>query len=181
MVPGVTSVSAVRSTLLALLFSLVTLGIGAAIGYVSLRGSVDQGWVSSPDSAPSFATIFITNVGTAFLLFSGVVTVGISALFGGLALGGFIGATFTVAAGTVGTAAAAGSIGWYAPLEFAGFIVAAAGGFSPAVGVLLRKSGESRRAAYVSALPRAGLFALVSVGMLGIAAGVEALIIGGRS
>lgn len=178
--PRVVKVSVARSTLLAFLVSVVTLGIGVIMGYVSLRGSVDSAWISGSTTTPSFATIFATNMSTALLLFSGVVTLGISALFGSLALGGFIGATFTVAAGTVGTATAAGSIGWYAPFEFAGFVVAGAGGFLPILAVMLRSAGESRRAAYMSVLPKAGLFALLSAALLLVAAGVEVLVIGGR-
>ncbi len=164
----------------ALAVALATVLIGAAVGFVSLRGVIDPVWSASDPADGDIVGIFTTNLRTAASLFAGVATFGFSTIFGSLLLGVFIGATFAVASATVGGSAAAASIFAYAPIEFAGFLAAATAGLMPSVALLRHRGGAGRWQAYMNELRRSAWAGGLSVVLLIAAAIVEGLVIRGR-
>lgn len=153
---------------------------GAALGYLSLRGS-HGGTADAVTSSATFGEILARNVPAALLLFSGVATAASSTVVALLLLGGYVGATFATAATAVGTASALGSIASYAPLELAALLLAAVGGLLPAAAVTGRPEPVRRRDAYAAALPPSLGLLLLSIALLVVAAAVEALVIHGRT
>jgi len=112
---------------------------GFLVGFLSThRMGSDFGPAPSSrdDAAAALAlSILARNLGIVLLLFSGVVTAGVSTVMGFGLVSIYIGATFGAAAANVGAAAALGSIVTYAPVEFAAFLIAAAAGLLPIASV----------------------------------------------
>lgn len=133
----------------------------------------------TPADAPGWTlgTILARNLGAAALLYSGVLTCGLSTAVSLAVLSAYVGATAKVGVLNVGAGAVLGSAGWYAGPEFLGCLVAAAAGLHPAATALRARSSGAPVRRYLAALPVSlGLFAAAVVLLL-VAAGVEAALI----
>ncbi|WP_448060442.1 stage II sporulation protein M [Cellulomonas hominis] len=179
--PVVTGVDRRHVAARALAAALVTTVSGFLVGYLSLRGVVQEAQPPESAAAAGLWTILGRNVGTAALLYSGVCTLGSSSLIAGLLLGGYVGATWAAAVSAVGVAGAGGSIMWYAPVEMLGLAVAAAAGLFPVVAMFARREQVSRRRAYAEALTGSLQLLATAVVLLLIAAFIESLVIGMRT
>lgn len=138
--------------------SVATFLLGLSIGFFSLPSVVDQAFLNSQQGLsggsgqyPDFLEIFTRNMGAGLLLFSGVLTGGLSTLIGLTLIAAYVGATLSVAANGVGFMEAAGSIIFYAPLEFAGLLIIATAGFWP--------GQRAMREIFSPTLVKAGVFA----------------------
>src|SRR4029453_8034716 len=117
----------------------------AAFGYGAVDVSGGQEAKEAGDSplfAPEFLHILARNVGAALVLYSGVVTLGLTTLIGSGILALYVGATVSLGVHSVGGTALIADVIWYVPFEFLGLILAATAGFQPVAGLanrLLRK------------------------------------------
>jgi hypothetical protein len=150
------------------------------------------GWssVSEAPAAPPGASadgvrwtlgaILARNLGAAALLYSGVLTGGLSSGVSLAVLSAYVGATAKVGVLNVGAGPVLGSAGWYAGPELLGCLVAAAAGLLPVTAALrARRSGSGgapvRR--YLAALPASLRLFAAAVVLLLVAAGLEAALI----
>jgi uncharacterized membrane protein SpoIIM required for sporulation len=170
-----------------LLFATVIPGVVILAGFVT--GLVSTAGVGSAHSAAPPAaglpqaltlawTIVVRNVGVALLLFSGVVTGGLSTLIGAGVVSLYVGATLGAASTNVGFGAALVSIAPYALLEFAALLLAAVSGALPVASVVVGAPsagtvGRGLISRYTRALPPALLLLGLAVAGLVVAAAVE--------
>lgn len=170
--------------------SLAALCTGIVLGYASMhQPNGDSTWVrSEAHSAMASCTdvlapIVIRNTGAALLLFSGVLTAGVSTVMTLGLMGAYIGATFEVAARTAGFSEAVGSIALYAPIEFLGLLIAATAGMLPlavSVARALHSSGEDGRSPlreYVGSMALSLKTLGVALAVILLAAVVESIVI----
>ncbi len=140
------------------------LGAGSADGGVHLHGAGEILGLAG--------TILVRNGSIMLMLFSGVVTAGVSTAVGLTLLALYVGATLGAAAGNVGLAPALGSILSYAPLEFMAFLIAAVAGMLPmaTAGLFRRDAGSGPRdrlRAYITSLSAAvRLLVVATLGVL---------------
>lgn len=172
--------------------SLATFLLGLSIGFLSLSAVVDQVFLNSQQGSPGvsgqqpqFLEIFIRNMGAGLLLFSGVVTGGLSTLIGLILVAVYVGATFSVAVNGVGFMEAAGSIIFYAPLEFAGLLIIATAGFWPGQRALLEMFSPTAAktrvfATYIGSLNDSMKVLFIGSTVLFFAAIIESIIIAHR-
>jgi len=179
--PVVTGVDRWRALAKTFAVALVTTVGGALVGYFSMKGVTQDAAPGVPVSHIAFWTILWRNLGAAMMLYSGVCTVGVSTVIGGLLLGGYVGATWAAAVSAVGAASAGGSIVWYAPLEMLGLVLAAVAGLMPVVAMLGRPPTTPRLRAYSDALPTSLRMLAIAVAVLVAAAFLETLVIGSRT
>jgi uncharacterized membrane protein SpoIIM required for sporulation len=129
-----------------LLSTAVGMALVAFAGYAAL----DVSWIAenktfekSPLYSGGFDQILLRNLGAALVLYSGVVTLGLTTLVAGGILALYVGATVALGVNSVGVAQLLADVAWYVPFEFSGLVLAAAAGLQPAFGaarlVLLHK------------------------------------------
>lgn len=169
--------------------SLVTFLLGVFLGIISVSSVADKSFLDSPQIISvggnrhlDVFEIFSRNMSAALLLFSGVVTGGLSTLIGLILTSVYVGATFGIAANSVGLAQAAGSIVLYAPLEFLGLIIVATAGFWPAQRALGHifsrgRAGVNVLAVYVHSLKDSLKILAVGSAVILLAAAAESLVI----
>ncbi|SDE21013.1 stage II sporulation protein M [Glycomyces harbinensis] len=143
-----------RTQYVALLVSLTVFITGALVGYHSLSGLelFTEGGDGGHDQ--SLAGIVGQNLGAAMLLYSGVVTLGISSLLGLGMTSAFVGATMAVAVDNAGWGEVIGTAWAYAPIEFGGCVVAAAAGLYPVLSVIGKVFAAEERLALLSTYAR---------------------------
>nr|WP_255672818.1 stage II sporulation protein M [Glycomyces amatae] len=166
----------------ALLVSLAVFIIGALVGYHSLSGLevfADGGEGGGHDQ--SLPGIVGQNLGAAMLLYSGVVTLGVSSLLGLGMTSAYVGATMAVAVGNAGWGEVLGTAWVYAPIEFGGCVVAAAAGLYPVLSVIGRVFAAEERLAlfgtYVRGLVDSLKLLAVAVAMILLAGLIELIVI----
>ena len=175
--------------------SAATLALGAwLVGFLT----VDPTWAASTLSGSrdwshvGARHILTVNLACALLLYSGVVSAGLSALAGVVWTGAYVGATMQVGVTNVGAGPMLDRVVWYLPLELAGLLLAATAGFYPlaAACVALVRAGLPDEPAHAAA--RVGLaylhgmrtslwYLAAGFGLLGCAAGIEAVVIASGS
>lgn len=172
-----------RALVVACAPALAVAGAGFWIGFTALAG-VSSAWTSPQALGTPTATLLMIlahNVPTVLLLYSGVVTGGISTVVAELLLAAYVGATMAAAIANVGSVSVLGSIGGYAPVEFLAFVVAAVAGYLPAAAWVARPVGSRRIAAYASGL-RGSLLGLAAALCTILAAGLlETVVITSRT
>lgn len=175
-------------TLIAFLVALVTLCVGAGIGYASIRGAAGTSGLAPATLhratfAHSLGSISIRNLAAATLLSSGMATAGFSTIIGLGLMAIYIGATFSAAAANVGAWPALWSIVAYAPVEFLGMLLAATAGLLPIVAFIHASIGEGapeRRGpvrTYLDSLPASLRVLALSASTIVVAALVESTVI----
>ncbi|UBH25112.1 hypothetical protein KW076_02660 [Micrococcus porci] len=176
--PGVLALAAVLAALLAL--------AGAAVGH-SAAGSLPAGLLGGPHTSDADWTltgILGRNLGAALLVFGGVVTGGALTAVTLPLVGVWVGATLRLALDAAGWEGAVGATVLYAPLEFAGVLLAAVAGLVPLAAALLRPRdadvvpGPLSR--YLGALPSACLLIGCALLLITAAGVVEHLVVSGR-
>ncbi len=136
-----------------------------------------------PTGPPGFLEILGRNLSAALLLYSGVITVGLTAGLGLLGVAAFVGGTLDIAVHNAGWSAVLGSTWSYVLLEFGGMVVAAAAGLHPLVSTVLTKredihTGPVRR--YLAALTPSLKLLAASMTLIVAAAAIETLVISRR-
>ncbi|MGD9959752.1 stage II sporulation protein M [Nocardioides sp.] len=133
--------------------------------------------------SPGFLEILGRNLSAALLLYSGVVTVGLTAILGLIGVGAFVGGTLDVAVHNAGWSGVLGSTWPYILLEFGGMVLAAAAGLHPLVSTLLTaRDGARTRTVnrYLAALTPSLKLLTVAAAMILSGAAVESLVISRR-
>jgi uncharacterized membrane protein SpoIIM required for sporulation len=124
--------------LVTFLVSLAIFVAGAVVGYASIGPiwAADSLGPATPDPArigPPMWVIVVRNTGALMLLYSGVLTLGVTSLLAMVMVSGYIGATMAVAVWNQGLGRLFAETGMYAPIEFAGLVLAAGAGLYPTV------------------------------------------------
>jgi uncharacterized membrane protein SpoIIM required for sporulation len=154
----------------------------AVFGYLA----VDVSWVrdargtgNSPLYGTDFVQILARNIGAALVLYSGVVTLGLTTLIGSGILALYIGATLSLGLNSVGGAALFADVIWYVPFEFLGLAMAATAGFQPAAGLAGRlvKNEPVTMASFIDSIARSLGTLLIAVALIVLGAAVEAVLI----
>lgn len=175
-----------RALPVALLMSLAIFATGAAIGYSSISPewaarSLGEPGASNPAFGGSFGEILVRNLGAIALLYSGVMTLGLTALMSLAMVGMYVGATMAVGVSNVGTWQVVGDTWFYAPIEFGGCVVAAAAGLYPVVALIGRMFTDEARTAAIGTYVNATLTSLKVFGcaaaLITLAAVIEAVAI----
>lgn len=144
----------------------------------------------------SFVAILLRNLGVCAFLYSGVISAGITTIAAVVLTSFSIGVSMAVVQDAAGLGSMLSDVIWYAPIEFAAFLVAAAAGIAPVLNAVLRvprcslnrvtigigedaavgnERGALRR--YFGAFPLALRLGIVAVAGIVLAAGVEATVI----
>lgn len=132
-------------------------------------------------SPRSFTEILLANMGAALMLFSGALFAGVTTIFGLVALSFYIGSTMAVAVHHAGLGGVAGSVWTYILFEFLAMVISATAGLHPLYMSLLSTNVEgSRLSRYVGGLTTSLKLQAVAVGLLTLAAGIEAFVISSR-
>lgn len=107
--------------------------------------SLDTTWINDAKASGEsslFSTdliqILLRNVGAALVLYSGIVTFGLTTLIGAGVLSLYLGATVSLGLHSVGATGLISDVVWYVPFEFAGLAIAATAGIQPAAGLISR-------------------------------------------
>lgn len=158
---------------------------GVALGAALL---VETSWFDDTTGTPAVSLTLVEilqrNTGAAMLLYSGVATLGLSAVLGLLGVSAYVGVSLRIVIDNGGLASLLRDSGSYVVFEFAGIVLAAAAGLHPLLATIRqRRSGrhEPLRVSYATAvLPSLGLLAL-SIVLILVGAVVEAAVISGRS
>jgi len=154
---------------------------GLLVGWSSVAQTPAAPPGDSAAGAPwTLGAILARNLGAAALLYSGVLTCGLSSGVSLAVLSAYVGATAKVGVLNVGAGAVLGSAGWYAGPELLGCLAAAAAGLHPVTAAL--RAGPSGSAGarvrrYLAALPGSLCLFAAAVVLLLVAAGVEAALI----
>ncbi len=171
----------------------VTLGItvlGVALGWTAVPPDVAESLVGTRAPRADVVAIGGGNLATVLLLFSGVVTGGLTTVVAALLVATFVGATLHVGVAASGWDLL-GQVGAYAPLEFAGMLLAAAAGLVPVVSAALPPRpatgatattavGPGAPARYVAAVGPALVLLVPAVALVALGAVVEALVVSAR-
>jgi len=175
-----------RSSKTELLVPPIVFVTGIVVGWASLSDSHVLGsgdWVTAKQSASADVLLHILgrNLSVLLLMFSGACTLGFSTVLGLGLLSTYVGATFGVAAANVGVADALSSVMLYAPVEFAGLLLAATAGLMPVTALVRAAFAESSRirpvASYVAALRPALLYLCYSLVLIAVSGGIETVVI----
>lgn len=154
----------------------------AVFGYAA----VDVSWVrdsqgtgSSPLYGTDFTQILARNLGAALVLYSGVVTLGLTTLIGSGILALYIGATVSLGLNSVGGATLFADVIWYVPFEFLGLVMAATAGLQPAAGLASRlmKNEPVSIGSFVDSLARSLGTLLIAVALIVLGAAIEGILI----
>lgn len=129
-------------------------------------------------------TILVRNISAIMLLYSGVLTLGVTSLLGLTFVSAYVGATLSVVVHNVGVWSMLSLSGLYAPLEFLGCVVAAAAGLYPAFALAGRVFvGEGQIAVigtYVGSIGTSLKVFAAGVTLIVVAAAIEATVIAMR-
>lgn len=131
-----------------------------------------------------FGPILVRNLGAALLLYSGVLTFGLTTLFAAAILGLYVGATVSLGVHSVGTAGIIADVVWYVPFEFLGLIMAATAGLQPAVAVvsqIVQKQGKFDLDFFTAHVIKSLGSLTIGVALIVIGAAIESILIGIRT
>ncbi|UVJ40128.1 hypothetical protein [Arthrobacter sp. CJ23] len=154
----------------------------AVFGYAA----VDVSWISdakdmgeSPFYGTEFLQILVRNLGAALVLYSGVVTLGLTTLVGCGVLALYIGATMSLGMHSTGGSNLVNDVIWYVPFEFLGLVMAATAGFQPVVGLGSRLLNDTpvTVASFVDDVARSLGTLLLAVALIASGAAIEAILI----
>lgn len=154
----------------------------AVFGYVA----VDVSWVrdaKGPGSSPLYGTDFLQilarNIGAALVLYSGVVTLGLTTVIGAGILALYVGATLSLGLNSVGGATLFADVIWYVPFEFFGLVLATTAGLQPAAGLAdrLMKNKPVSVGSFVDSIARSLGSLLIAVALIVIGAAIESVLI----
>lgn len=154
----------------------------AVFGYVA----VDVSWVldaKGPGSSPLYGTDFFQilarNIGAALVLYSGVVTLGLTTIIGAGILALYVGATLSLGLNSVGGATLFADVIWYVPFEFFGLVLATTAGLQPAAGLAgrLMKNKPVSVGSFVDSIARSLGSLLIAVALIVIGAAIESVLI----
>ena len=126
------------------------------------------------DFFKSLIGVLITNLPSALFLFSGVITLGITAGVGCVVLGLFLGFSVSAAVGTFGVGHVIAQTWFYTPFEVYGFMLAGASGLSVTRRLLML--GETPLQAFRNTRLRGFSLLAHSVAFLSISAALEAAV-----
>lgn len=176
--------------LAAVLVSLAIFGAGVAVGSLSISPDWAAQSLQSADETADvtvhhgFWAIVSQNLGAALLLYTGVLTLGVTSVLGLAMVSSFVGATVSVSVNNAGLLQTLGETGMYAPVEFAGVTVAAVAGLYPGFAVLGRmladRPAKSYVATYIAALITSLKLLACAALLIVAAAVVEAVVISVR-
>lgn len=167
-----------------LLASLVA-GSGIVLGFTE----IDANWAIESLSAGKgalgdlgFVDILSRNVFVALLLYSGVITLGISTLGGLITTSLFVGATMSVGITNSGVGGLLSDTGAYLPFEFAGLLVAGVAGLYPLISALLAPSRAHRGfwSSYLQAIAGSLCLLGLALALISVGAAVEAVLLASR-
>jgi len=120
-------------------------GLAIAFGRDLPRGTLGVSLGEASSDIPGvFLGILATNLGTAFLMFAGLVTFGLFAIAVGSAAGMFLGHSIVIAVAELGAGEVIVRTVLYSPLEVYGFTLALASGLTCVIDVLFRNEGSVR-------------------------------------
>lgn len=156
--------------ILATVLLLGTTVIGLMYGINALPAAEVQ--VNSESPLTTLLWILQRNIPAALLLFSGVVTFGLTALAGGAGVGLFLGHSMALATVTFGPAYVITHTFLYTPMELYGFVLAFAAGLTP-ITLLVRLRDRLSRKTVGETMHRALLLLGTSVVVLVVAAFLE--------
>lgn len=149
----------------------------AAVDVSWIKDAKDMG--NSPLYGTDFLQILGRNLGAALVLYSGVVTLGLTTLLGSGILALYIGATMSLGMNSAGSNLL-GDVIWYVPFEFLGLVMAATAGFQPVAGLarsLALKDKPSTVSSFVDDIARSLGTLLLAVALIVVGAAVEAILI----
>ncbi len=145
----------------------------------------DSSWIAAsvnetgrPPFSDSAASILMTNLGTALLLFSGVATLGLSSVVGVGLVAAFIGASMRAVMANLGPWTTLGHSGPYMFIEFAGVALAGTAGVLPVIAGLRAAFSDAEQApgfirTYGAAIPQAMQVFALAVVLIVVAAAIE--------
>ena len=121
--------------------------LGTAAGMTAVAwaayAALDVSWIADNAAfeesslfSGGFLQILMRNAGAALVLYSGVVTLGLTTLVAGGILALYVGATVSLGVHSIGVAQLASDVALYVPLEFGGLVLAATAGLQPACGAV---------------------------------------------
>jgi uncharacterized membrane protein SpoIIM required for sporulation len=175
-----------RALLVALVASLTIFLTGAALGYSSIgRAWAERSLIGVPAGPrPGGLDILVQNISVLMLLYSGVLTLGLTSLLGMVMVAAFVGATMAVGVSNSGIRQLAVETAAYAPMEFAGLVVAAAAGLYPVIAMAGRVFADEARlellGTYLRALRTSLKILACATGLIVVAAVVESVVLAVR-
>jgi uncharacterized membrane protein SpoIIM required for sporulation len=150
----------------------------AAVDMSWIRDSRDMG--GSPLYSKDFLQILGRNAGAALVLYSGVVTLGLTTLVGSGVLALYVGATVSLGVHSVGGASLVADVVWYVPFEFFGLVMAATAGFQPTAGLarrLVLKNEPVTVRSFIDDMARSLGTLLIAITLIVLGAVIEAVLI----
>lgn len=178
-----------RDTRVAVLSALAIAGLVAAGGAVLGFRAIDPSWAAESLGAGKgalgnlgFPEIIVRNGSAALLLYSGVVTLGVSTLGVLTMTSVYVGATMSVGVTNSGVAGLIGDTGLYIPFEFSGMLLGAAAGLYPFVRALSsdRTANRGFGASYLDSLAGSLRLLGVALGLVLVGAAIEAALLSVR-
>lgn len=154
----------------------------AVVGFAT----IDVSWISdarnmggSPLYSTDFLHILGRNLGAAMVLYSGVVTLGLTTLVSSGVLALYVGATVALGLHSVGGQALFADVMWYVPFEFLGLVLAATAGLQPAAGLAGRLIARQpvTVTSFVRDISRSLGTLLLAVILIVLGAAIEGLVI----
>lgn len=153
--------------------------------------ALDVSWIAdnrafekSPLFSGGFDQILVRNAGAALVLYSGVLTLGLTTLVAAGILALYVGATVSLGVHSVGVVQLLADVVWYVPLELGGLVLAATAGLQPAAGAARLVLFEKGRVSLTS-LHRdlAASLSTLALGMtlIAVAAVIESILISLRN
>lgn len=170
---------------------LLSTAAGLAIIACAAYAALDVSWIAdnsafekSPLFSGGFGQILLRNLGAALVLYSGVVTLGLTTLVAGGILALYVGATVSLGVHSIGVAQLLADVVWYVPLEFGGLVLAATAGLQPATGaarmILLDKGKISLTSLHRDLAASLGTLSL-ALALIAVAAVIESILISLRT
>ncbi|MEZ2389913.1 hypothetical protein AB6813_10255 [bacterium RCC_150] len=150
----------------------------AAVDVAWIRDAKETG--NSPLYSTEFLHILGRNVGAALVLYSGVVTFGLTTLITAGILALYIGATVSLGVNSVGGTNLLADVVWYVPFEFLGLVLAATAGFQPTAALahrLVLKSEPVTISSFIQDLARSLATFAAAMALILLGAIIESILI----
>lgn len=154
----------------------------AAVDVSWIRDAKDMG--SSSFYGSDFLQILGRNLGAALVLYSGVVTLGLTTVIGSGVLALYVGATMSLGLHSVGGSALLGDVIWYVPFEFLGLVMAATAGLQPTAALasrLMLKKDRITVASFIQDIARSLGTLLIAIALIVLGAAIEVILIQAKS
>lgn len=179
----------VRDSLTPLVITLLLASFVAGIGSVLGFRAIDPVWAAESLGEGKgalgelgFLEILVRNTSAALLLYSGVITLGLSTLGVLTMTSVYVGATMSVGVTNSGLGGLIGDTGAYLPFELIGMLAAAAAGLFPLVRALLPRRGPNQGigSCYLGSLAASLRLLAVALGLVLVGAVIEAALLSTR-